>query len=124
MNKRLGFVLLAVLAVVALASTGCLKAKLGTDDNPIVMSFVPSGDTQDIIASGDLLAEMISEKTGLVVKVVCAGDMFFRPAFNLTSCHLVVSPLGTGAASASPTNLVSKLSHSRLTIMIMLYSLR
>ena len=41
---------------------------LGTADNPIVMSFVPSGDTQDIIASGDTLATMLSEATGLVVE--------------------------------------------------------
>ena len=41
---------------------------LGTAENPIVMSFVPSGDTQDIIASGDTLAAMITEATGLVVE--------------------------------------------------------
>ena len=41
---------------------------LGTAENPIVMSFVPSGDTQDIIASGDTLATMLSEATGLVVE--------------------------------------------------------
>ncbi len=42
--------------------------ELGTDDNPIVMSFVPSGDTQEIIASGEEIAEMITEKTGLAVE--------------------------------------------------------
>jgi phosphonate transport system substrate-binding protein len=40
---------------------------LGTEANPIVMSFVPSGDTQDIIASGETLANMLTENTGLVV---------------------------------------------------------
>ncbi len=40
---------------------------LGTEANPIVMSFVPSGDTQDIIASGETLATMLTEITGLVV---------------------------------------------------------
>jgi len=55
------------LLVLALAACGG-SAKLGTEKNPIVMSFVPSGDTQNIIASGDTLAKMVSEKTGLVVK--------------------------------------------------------
>jgi ABC-type phosphate/phosphonate transport system substrate-binding protein len=47
---------------------------LGTAENPIVMSFVPSGDTQDIIASGDTLAMMLSEATGLVVEANVGTD--------------------------------------------------
>ena len=47
---------------------------LGTADNPIIMSFVPSGDTQDIIASGDTLAMMLSEATGLVVEANVGTD--------------------------------------------------
>jgi phosphonate transport system substrate-binding protein len=47
---------------------------LGTADNPIVMSFVPSGDTQDIIASGDELAQMVTDKTGLVVEANVGTD--------------------------------------------------
>jgi phosphonate transport system substrate-binding protein len=71
MRKRIGFVILAVLA---LALTSCGQAKLGTEDNPIVMSFVPSGDTQEIIASGDQIAEMLSERTGLVVTAEVGTD--------------------------------------------------
>ncbi|MCO6453047.1 MAG: phosphate/phosphite/phosphonate ABC transporter substrate-binding protein [Caldilineales bacterium] len=47
---------------------------LGTADDPIVMSFVPSGDTQEIIASGDDLAKMISDKTGLVIDANVGTD--------------------------------------------------
>jgi phosphonate transport system substrate-binding protein len=74
MNKRLVFVALAVVSMLALALSGCGQPKLGTEKNPVVMSFVPSGDTQEIIASGDKLAEMISEKTGLVVKAEVGTD--------------------------------------------------
>lgn len=74
MNKRFIFVALALIGVLALALSGCGQPKLGTEKNPIVMSFVPSGDTQEIIASGDKLAEMISEKTGLVVKAEVGTD--------------------------------------------------
>lgn len=74
MKKRFVFVALVLVGVLALALTGCGQAKVGTEKNPIVMSFVPSGDTQEIIASGDQLAEMISEKTGLVVKAEVGTD--------------------------------------------------
>jgi phosphonate transport system substrate-binding protein len=38
------------------------------------MSFVPSGDTQEIIASGDELAKMVSDKTGLTVTANVGTD--------------------------------------------------
>jgi phosphonate transport system substrate-binding protein len=62
---RLSVILLIGLATLALA--GCGTPELGTADNPIVMSFVPSGDTQDIITSGDAIAQMLKEETGLEV---------------------------------------------------------
>jgi phosphonate transport system substrate-binding protein len=58
---------LVLVGILALSLTGCGQPKLGTEKNPIVMSFVPSGDTEEIIASGDQLAQMISERTGLTV---------------------------------------------------------
>ena len=69
MNARRLIFLFSMVAVLvfALAACGGGEAKLGTEDNPIVMSFVPSGDTQDIIASGDTLANLLTEKTGLTV---------------------------------------------------------
>ena len=50
------------------------EEKLGTEENPIIMSFVPSGDTQEILASGKELADMISEKTGLAIEVNVNAD--------------------------------------------------
>jgi len=66
--KRSLWVVVAVLSVLAMVLAGCGTPKLGTEDNPIIMSFVPSGDTQEIIASGDEIAAKISEMTGLVIK--------------------------------------------------------
>jgi phosphonate transport system substrate-binding protein len=37
-------------------------------DVSLVMAFVPSGDTEQIVASGDQLAEMIAEQTGYAVE--------------------------------------------------------
>ena len=59
MKKRFVFVALVLVGVLALALSGCGQPKLGTEKNPIVMSFVPSGDTQEIIASGDQIADMM-----------------------------------------------------------------
>jgi phosphonate transport system substrate-binding protein len=58
----------AFLALVLVACNLGGEPELGTEENPIIMSFVPSGDTQDIIASGNELAAMITERTGLVVE--------------------------------------------------------
>jgi len=66
-------VLFILLLAVALAACGG-EPELGSEDNPIVMSFVPSGDTQEIIASGDTLAEMIAEITGLTIEANVGTD--------------------------------------------------
>lgn len=73
--KRKSWLLATVLlTVAALTLAGCASSKLGTEKNPIVMSFVPSGDTQEIIASGDEIAQMVSDKTGLVIKAEVGTD--------------------------------------------------
>ncbi|MCA9932950.1 MAG: phosphate/phosphite/phosphonate ABC transporter substrate-binding protein [Ardenticatenaceae bacterium] len=73
--QRKVFVFIVVLSMLLLVLAACGgEPELGTEDNPIVMSFVPSGDTQDIIASGDQLAQMISDKTGLVIEANVGTD--------------------------------------------------
>ena len=80
---------LLVLSVMALTLAGCGEPKLGTEDNPIVMSFVPSGDTQEIIASGDEIAQMITDKTGLVVEANVGTDFAaVREAMGAGKAHI------------------------------------
>ncbi len=68
MNARRIVLLFGMVALLVLALAACGgDPDLGSAENPIVMSFVPSGDTQDIIASGDTLAQMLTERTGLTV---------------------------------------------------------
>ena len=50
------------------------EADLGTEENPIVWSFVPSGDSQEIAAGGKEVADMIYEKTGIVVEASVATE--------------------------------------------------
>ena len=49
-------------------------AELGTDENPLIWSFVPSGDTQEIVAGGEEVADMIYDRTGIVVDVSVATE--------------------------------------------------
>ena len=84
---------LVLVLVVGLLTTGLLascapkEAELGTEENPIILSFVPSGDTPDIIASADVIADLLSEKTGYVIK----GNV-------ATSYSAVIEAMGTGKA--------------------------
>ncbi len=87
MRKNLWLVTLVLLNVVALTLTGCGKAELGTEDNPIILSFVPSGDTPDIIESADEIAALLSEKTGYVIE----GNV-------ATSYTAVIEAMGTDKA--------------------------
>jgi len=59
----------------------------GGEDVSLVMSFVPSGDTEEIIASGDELAAMITERTGYSVESNVA-----------TSYAAVIEAMGAGNA--------------------------
>ena len=68
MKKSMWLVALVLLSVMSLALAGCGEAKLGTEDNPIVMAFVPSLDSQEVLASGDAIAQMLEKETGLVIK--------------------------------------------------------
>ncbi len=89
MNKKLVTLFILVL-VLGLVLSGCKKeAKLGSKDKPIVMSFVPSGDTQEIIASGEELAKMLSEKTGLTIEANVGTDFAaVREAMGAGKAHI------------------------------------
>jgi phosphonate transport system substrate-binding protein len=67
---------LALLAMVSatVLATGLQEAELGTEENPVVWSFVPSGDTQEIVAGGQEVADMIFDRTGLYVEVNVATE--------------------------------------------------
>ena len=88
--KKKWMVLFMLFAILALVLAGCGgQAKVGTEKNPIVMSFVPSGDTQEIIASGDQLAQMIQDKTGLVIKANVGTDFAaVREAMGAGKAHI------------------------------------
>jgi len=93
MRKYTIILLGLALLVTVLFFAGCKPAAppaLGTKDNPIVLSFVPSGDVPDIIESAETMAKLLSEKTGYVIE----GNV-------PTSYSAVIEAMGTGKAHMS-----------------------
>ena len=89
MTKSVWLVALIPLGILSMALAGCGTPELGTDDNPIVMFFVPSDDTQESIACGDRLAQMIADKTGLVVEPTVGTDYAaVREAMGAGEAHV------------------------------------
>lgn len=77
----------SLLTIGMLTSCAPKEAELGTEENPIIFSFVPSGDTPEIIESADIMADLLSEKTGYVIN----GEV-------ATSYTAVIEAMGTGKA--------------------------
>lgn len=74
--KRIVLLMVAVTMVgaAAFARGQAEGPALGTEENPIVWAFVPSGDTQEISAGGQAVADMIFDRTGLVVEASVATE--------------------------------------------------
>ncbi len=87
---------------------------LGTADNPLVMSFVPSGDTQEIIAGGEAIEQMLEEKTGLAIDSNVA-----------TSYAAVVEAMGAGNAHIGWLNTFGYLlAHEKYDVEVILVTIR
>jgi phosphonate transport system substrate-binding protein len=74
MNKRTAAILLTVMIVVSLALAACGPGKLGTENNPIVWSFVPSGEMERVAAGAGSVAGIIEEETGLIIETNVATE--------------------------------------------------
>lgn len=86
--KKVAVVALLIVTVLPFLAA-CGQPALGTAENPIVMQFVPSGDTQEIIAGGEQLAAMLKEKTGLEIKVnVGTNFAAVREAMGAGQVHI------------------------------------
>jgi phosphonate transport system substrate-binding protein len=74
MNKRTAAILFTVLIVVSLGLAACGPGKLGTENNPIVWSFVPSGEMERVAAGAGSVAAIIEEETGLIIETNVATE--------------------------------------------------
>jgi len=76
MSKRIFGVLTIffLIAGVMVFATGQKEKALGTEENPIVWSFVPSGNMQRVSSGAQSVADMLHEKTGLYFKTNVATE--------------------------------------------------
>jgi phosphonate transport system substrate-binding protein len=72
------------------------EGAVGTAENPLVMSFVPSGETEAIITGGETIGQMLAEETGLVVETNVA-----------TSYAAVIEAMGAGNTHVAWLNTFS-----------------
>jgi phosphonate transport system substrate-binding protein len=68
----LGALVLALAAAVSVSAEG--KKELGTEENPLIWSFVPSGEMQRVSAGAESVAKLLREKTGLYIQTNVATE--------------------------------------------------
>jgi len=71
MTRRIVFIALVLLAAGGLA---CFAQALGSEKNPIVWAYVPSGETAKVSAGAQSVADLLHAKTGLFFKTFVATD--------------------------------------------------
>jgi phosphonate transport system substrate-binding protein len=74
MKKRTAAILFTILIVTSLALAACGPGDLGTEGNPLVWSFVPSGEMEQVAAGADSVAAIIEEETGLIIDTNVATE--------------------------------------------------
>jgi phosphonate transport system substrate-binding protein len=74
LNRLIGLVLILGLVLPLAVACGPKKAELGTEDNPIIWSFVPSGEMERVAAGAESVADLINKETGLVIKTNVATE--------------------------------------------------
>ena len=71
MTRRIVLIALVLLAAGGLA---CFAQALGSEKNPIVWAYVPSGETAKVSAGAQSVADLLHAKTGLFFKTFVATD--------------------------------------------------
>ena len=65
MRKVLTISVLVMMIAAIFVTVGCKKeAELGSEENPIIWSFVPSGEMERVAAGAQEVADMLNDKTG------------------------------------------------------------
>jgi phosphonate transport system substrate-binding protein len=72
MTRKIALLLVALCAVAAV--TASAADQLGSEKNPIIWAYVPSGDTAKISAGAQSVADLLHAKTGLFFKTFVATD--------------------------------------------------
>ena len=74
MLKSLSYRLILAVALLLLVIVPVMAQDMGTEDNPIVWAFVPSADSETVLAGANQITDLIQEETGLVIEARVATD--------------------------------------------------
>jgi phosphonate transport system substrate-binding protein len=74
LNRFIGLVLVLGLLLPLVVSCGPKEAELGTEENPIIWSFVPSGEMERVAAGAESVADLIEAETGLIIETNVATE--------------------------------------------------
>ncbi len=76
MNKKIFSFLALLLSISALLflCTCAKKPELGTEENPIIWAFVPSGEMERVAAGAQSVADLLHDKTGLYFETSVATE--------------------------------------------------
>jgi phosphonate transport system substrate-binding protein len=73
-KRFIGLVLIVGLVLPLAVACGPKEAELGTEENPIIWSFVPSGEMERVTGGAASVADLIYEETGLVIQTNVATE--------------------------------------------------
>jgi phosphonate transport system substrate-binding protein len=75
-NRLFAYTILSLLVVgaVLLGACGSSTPDLGTEENPIVWAFVPSGETERVSAGADAVAGLLNQETGFFFDTFVATE--------------------------------------------------
>mgnify|MGYP001046615534 CR=1 FL=1 len=74
MNVKRVLLVLAVAVLAMSLLTSCGPGELGSEGNPIIWVFVPSGETERVTAGAKSVADLLHEETGLFFDVKVATE--------------------------------------------------
>ncbi len=74
MTRRIMVAALVLVLAGAMALSAEGKKELGTEENPIIWAFVPSGEMQRVSAGAESVAKLLREKTGLFIQTNVATE--------------------------------------------------
>jgi phosphonate transport system substrate-binding protein len=74
MARRVFLVAVALLVAGAAVMFAGGTKELGTEENPLIWAFVPSGEMQRVSAGAESVAKLLREKTGLYIQTTVATE--------------------------------------------------
>ena len=106
-KKTLWIVLTLILISTLFVMSGCKKeAKLGSEDKPIVWSFVPSGEMEQVAAGAQSVADLLHDETDLyfetnvateyagVIEALCSDPPEAHMASLATFAYVMAADMG------------------------------